>query len=147
MKTSKNRSNHHATRGYNKKRKTRKGVQKNKGNVALYKYYPNNDTYTIHTANSSDDIAKRDNCRKILSRPSWTWELVVCFAWGFFPYITTRGKFISQSQVKHDENMRDVRENTKKRQQQNNENDIFLNNLTLEQSEILNKITLHSYNK
>lgn len=150
MKTGKNRSNRNATRRYNK---TGKGVQNNKGNInntrkAPYKYKTNYYEYsnTSINANSSDDIAKRNNCRKILSRPSWTWELVVCFAWGFFPYITTRGKFISQSQVKHDENMRHVRENTKKRQQKN-KIDVFFETLTPRQTKDLSKITPHSYNK
>lgn len=99
--------------------KSKRGTRKNKNsnsNTGTVK--PIYNSKKSNKTNSPGELVNSDNCRAILSRPNWTWELVVCFAWGIFPYITTRRK---------------------------NENDIFFENLTHEQKINLNKNTLHNH--
>ena len=105
----------------NSKRGTRKN-KNSKSNTETVK--PIYNSKKSNKTNSPGELVNSDNCHAILSRPNWTWELVVCFAWGIFPYITTRRKFVSQGY---------------------NEHDIFFKNLTPEQKRKLNKNTLHNH--
>ena len=99
----------------NSKRGTRKNKNSNSNTGTVKSIYNSKQS---NKTNSPGELVNSNNCRAILSRPNWTWELVVCFAWGIFPYITTRRK---------------------------NVNDIFFNNLTSEQKRKLNKNTLHNH--